>query len=80
MELYAAIYETNDSDLMKRLSTIDLSGIKLSPDENHKIGSLIAKSGGLKILGLWCCNVDSDNVAILTKYLKHRIRVNLIIT
>lgn len=78
IELYAAIYETNDDNLMKSLVMIDVSDIRLSRDEKHIIGSLVARSDGLKYLGLWSCNVDSDNVAIMTKCLKHRIRVSLV--
>lgn len=76
MELFTVIYESNNDNLMKQLSEIDVSAIKLSRDEVHIVGSLIARCRHVRFSDLSATNIDAEDMKIIGKYLKNRIHVS----
>lgn len=79
MKLYTTIYESNNDDLLKNLSVIDVSEVLLSRDEAHIVGSLIARSGDLKSVDLSFCDIDDVILEIITKCFKDQIQVRFIV-
>lgn len=76
MELYAAIYESEDDDLMKKVSVIRASGISISRGKAHIVGPLAARSQRLMSLDLFNCSIDDDVLRIIARCLKDRIQVS----
>lgn len=76
MELFTAIYESDDDDLMSNLPVIDASEIPLSRDEAHIVGSLAARNKSPEYLNLEDCNIDDKLLGILARCMKDRITVS----
>lgn len=79
MELYTAIYESNDDELPRYLSVIDASAISLARGEAHIVGSLAARTRSLDYLNLKQCGINDELLSVISRCLKDRIHVSLVI-
>lgn len=75
IEFYSTIYESDCDELMKSLSVINVSRIRLTTRQAHIVGPLIARSGGLQILDFSLCGGDAEVLEIITKSLNDRLQV-----
>lgn len=77
MELYTAMYESDNHDLIKNISVFDVSGIPLSRDEAQIVGLLASRNASIISLKLKDSSIDDERLGIIAQCVKDHVNVSL---